>query len=179
MPVFATSTPSSVVSQTRPDNTTAYIIGDVWGDGTDARWTFDIPSGVRYSPVMEINVTAFVPNTGGASVDYRLFLMSAQPAAIGDNSAMSLSEAERSTILRPAGIRKAQAAALAITSNSSIHMVNGSTGTLGRRKVDTSGVYAIPSNITQIHGLLSTGGAWTPLALEKIEIELGFQPIFV
>lgn len=148
----------SVVTITRPSNTTAYTAGDVVGDTTGSAiisLTSAGPSGgfVILQSVSLVFSDASVPSGMGA---FRLHLYSASPTAIADNAAFDLLSAERANYMGYVDIPTPQ------DFGSSLYA-----------QVDYPGrLIKLATASTTLFAELETRGAYTPASASTVQVRV-------
>ena len=148
----------SVVTITRPSNTTAYTAGDVVGDTTGSAiisLTSAGPSGgfVILQSVSLVFSDASVPSGMGA---FRLHLYSASPTAIADNAAFDLLSAERANYMGYVDIPTPQ------DFGSSLYA-----------QVDYPGrLIKLGTASTTLFAELETRGAYTPASASTVQVRV-------
>jgi len=148
----------SVVTVTRPSNTTAYTAGDVVGDtGGSAILTFSSigPAG-GYVLVQSVSLvfsdTAVISGMGA----YRLHFYTASPTAIADNAAFDLVSGERSDYVGFIDL------ATPVDFGSSLYT-----------QVDYPGrLIKLAANSSTLYGELETKGAYTPASASTVQVRV-------
>lgn len=166
------------VTVTRPNNTTAYAEGQVYGNATDARNAITVPAflaGSRqtYFSQFVVFCVQTVPSSQGTFTPNFLFF-NAQPATVlGDGASIALSDADIQTIL-PGAVTQSSVPSVNMSSGGGLNMLNLSAGLSGRRGAGSSfsiGQQAaafVPGSTVWFYVL--NNAAYTPLALEQLKI---------
>lgn len=155
---FVSSTFRSVVTVTRPSNTTAYTAGDVVGDTSgSAIITFsNIGPAGGYVIVQSVSLLlsdASVPSGMGS---FRLHFYSASPTAIADNAAFDLVSGERANYMGFVDL------AAPADFGSSLYT---QTDYPGR-------VIKLASGSSTLYAELETKGAYTPASASTIDVRV-------
>ena len=149
---------SSSVTITRPDNTTAYGAGDVFGSDPAANIEFEnvvpTPGGHLYITDLKLVVALSAVPAGMAA--WTLHLYDAEPTAIVDNAAWTLLAADASKYL----------GSIAITAPTDLGgaLVTWEKGINMKRKC--------AEDVSSIFGVLVTDAGYTPTSEEEITLQL-------
>lgn len=140
--------PSS--TQTRPNNTTAYAIGDVVGTDAATNLTFSNVSSVSGSNVIITSVNLEIDASAAPSgmSGFRLHLYNAAPTAITDNLAFNLPSADRTKYLGH------------ITLDTPVDLGD----TLWSNTLNVNIQCKLATSSTTLYGILETLTAFTPTA---------------
>lgn len=172
----------ATISFTRPNNVTAYAVGQVYGPAADARIQIPVPAlpadaaAPTFSSIQLYMIQQVSP--AQAAVAFQLVLFSAQPATVlGDQATFGLSDADIGLVLWN-GVNVSTNTGNFQTGNGSTSTLNGSAGLNGRR-VATS-----PLSLTfaaagfnpsiSLWAYLWVTSAYTPLAQEVFTISPSF-----
>lgn len=154
---------------TRPNDVTAYAIGDVYGDAADAR----VPI-AGFAPTRRISVLRMYMVQSRAASEVSLVNLtwlpfSAQPATvIGDNSPLALSDADIALAAAQIGSSGVVAVSASFNQNST-NWLNNAAGIAGRRAAIFNVVLPTPASGTLWLYLFNIT-AYVPLALETVTI---------
>lgn len=149
---------SSSVSITRPNDTTAYTAGDVFGTSPATNITFAniLPEGEQHYYIVGIKLIYNTASVISGMNTFTLHLFSSVPTAIADNTAWALLSADKDKYLGSIEIDlPTDLGAVLITHKDNINI---------KRKLATSS--------TTIYGQLETDGAFTPGAQDVIDITI-------
>jgi hypothetical protein len=154
------------ITITRPNNVTAYTIGDVYGAAVDARITlaFGLPPGTLFFANLYI-VRQRAPVTANQGVTVWPFIGAPPATIIADNDPLTLSDADINLLVK-SGI-SAQVMIPGVTSG-----VNFSADPNGRVLSSGAGIYGImpATGDGNVYVYLMKGAAYVPLALEECRL---------
>ena len=149
---------SSSATITRPDNTTAYTAGDVFGESpaTNIEFANILPTEAGHFYITDAKIEVVLSAVPANMSTFTLHLYSSAPTAIADNSAWTLLAADGAKYLGS---------------------IEFDTPTdLGTTLIDWQGSVNIKrklaSSSTSIYGQLVTAGNYTPTSGEVIKITL-------
>lgn len=165
------------VTQTRPNNVTAYAAGQVYGSAADARYALTVPAlpadalGPGFTSIGLLAVQNV--NLAQAAPVFNVYLFDGSPATVlGDQATIALSDADIALLVLGSLVTT-----ITMSNNAAqASMLNQGAGTAGRRGSSTS---SFP--VTTKTGKFLTGGqtvgvylavqaAYTPLALEAVTL---------
>jgi hypothetical protein len=169
----------------RPNNTTGYTNGGIWGPAVDARWSFVVPAmpaGSRSSLFSGWTFRAFWKTSAAqVAVSFNVILFTQQPTSIiGDRALPAFTDAEIATI--PVG-------AISPGSNTfnfpaaSVGGQNAINASTFRHGINASANPSLPAQAqmppgSTVYGYLQAGGAYTPIALETMDLIVDFTYTF-
>ncbi len=167
----------SPVIITRPNNTTAYTAGQVYGPAADARTSITLPAapaGFRTGFISQATWGAYLtrnPNDVLSSPWVNMIFFSAQPATVlGDQASFALSDADIALIL-PSGTGS-QSAGQPTVGTAQANWLNSGTGVNGRRACTLTPTFAgtplfAPGSTIWFYLIANS---YTPVALETLTI---------
>lgn len=151
----------------RPNDTTAYAVGDVIADSTSAATVLTFPRATLGNGDSGIIAQATIVSSANKStkLDGRLWLFDTAPASYGnDNEAFAPTDAEMRTVIGIIDFPTASWIAGLVTADAA-----------GNALCDIQNL-AIPFNTTKdtndIYGVLEARNAYTPIAVEQFDIRL-------
>jgi len=150
---------------TRPANTTAYAVGDAISNSTSAPTVMTFTGVTRADGgggmLKKVRIVKGASGVTNASFRLFLFVGSSPPSAIDDNAAFTLLYSNR-------GKRFGSV---------DLVMLSEGTGSDSAEDVVLPDIpFIVDTSNSNIYGILTAQGAWTPTSAEKFFIEITVEP---
>lgn len=168
------------ITITRPADTTAYAVGDVYGADGDARIALNVPTAPPGMRLIAYNILGILHREpGGNTLTAALYMFSAQPATIiDDNAPLTLSDADIDLLIMESTNTGGAAFTFSFGTGAAAGGLNMTATTDGRRASyglftptiggSSAQEFAPATLTTPTHAYLVVTSAYTPVSGEVL-----------